>query len=55
VSSRQLYLRLIKEFRPMRDHVRHAGGGRVAAATDVLLLRQLQNVVDALTPAKRWA
>jgi subfamily B ATP-binding cassette protein MsbA len=35
----------------MRDHVRHAGGGRVAAATDVLLLGQLQNVVDALTPA----
>jgi subfamily B ATP-binding cassette protein MsbA len=52
VSSRQLYLRLIKEFLPY--------GGimlvtllavAVAAATDVLLLGQLQNVVDALTPA----
>jgi subfamily B ATP-binding cassette protein MsbA len=52
VSSRLLYLRLLKEFRPyawIAAVTLFAVG--LAAATDVLLIRQLQNVVDALAPA----
>jgi subfamily B ATP-binding cassette protein MsbA len=52
VSSRLLYLRLLKQFRPyawIAAVTLFAVG--VAAATDVLLLRQLQNVVDALGSA----
>jgi subfamily B ATP-binding cassette protein MsbA len=52
VSSRLLYLRLLKQFRPyawIAAVTLFAVG--LAAATDVLLLRQLQNVVDALAPA----
>jgi subfamily B ATP-binding cassette protein MsbA len=52
VSSRLLYLRLLKEFRPYAwiAAVTLLAVG-LAAATDVLLIRQLQNVVDALAPA----
>jgi subfamily B ATP-binding cassette protein MsbA len=52
VSSRLLYIRLLKQFRPyawIAAVTLFAVG--LAAATDVLLLRQLQNVVDALAPA----
>ncbi|WP_092276167.1 MULTISPECIES: lipid A export permease/ATP-binding protein MsbA [unclassified Duganella] len=52
MSSRLLYLRLLKEFRPyawIAAVTLFAVG--LAAATDVLLIRQLQNVVDALAPA----
>jgi len=52
VSSRLLYLRLLKQFCP------YAWIGVVtlfavglAAATDVMLIQQLQNVVDALAPS----
>jgi len=51
VSSRLLYIRLLKQFRPyawIAAVTLFAVG--LAAATDVLLLRQLQNVVDALAP-----
>ncbi|NGZ82750.1 lipid A export permease/ATP-binding protein MsbA [Duganella aceris] len=52
MSSRLLYIRLLKQFRPyawIAAVTLFAVG--LAAATDVLLLRQLQNVVDALAPA----
>ncbi|TFW13722.1 lipid A export permease/ATP-binding protein MsbA [Duganella callida] len=51
MSSRQLYLRLIREFTPYAWIVTAtlvAIG--VAALTDVLLLHQLKNVVDTLAP-----
>jgi subfamily B ATP-binding cassette protein MsbA len=51
VQSRQLYFRLLKEFKPYIGVVLAtllAVG--VASLTDVLLIRQLQNVVDALRP-----
>ena len=51
MSSRLLYIRLLKQFRPyawIAAVTLFAVG--LAAATDVLLLRQLQNVVDALAP-----
>jgi subfamily B ATP-binding cassette protein MsbA len=51
VSSRLLYLRLAQEFRPYAwIVVATMLAVVVAATTDVLLLRQLQNVVDALAP-----
>ena len=52
VSSRLLYLRLLNQFRPYAwiAAVTLLAVG-VAAATDVLLIRQLQNVVDALAPS----
>jgi ATP-binding cassette, subfamily B, bacterial MsbA len=52
VNSRLLYLRLLQQFRPyawIAAATLTAVG--VASATDVLLIRQLQNVVDALAPA----
>ena len=52
MSSRLLYLRLLKEFRPyawIAAVTLFAVG--LAAATDVLLLRQLQTVVDWLAPS----
>jgi subfamily B ATP-binding cassette protein MsbA len=52
VNSRLLYLRLLRQFRPyawIAAATLTAVG--VASATDVLLIRQLQNVVDALAPA----
>ncbi|MRW92549.1 lipid A export permease/ATP-binding protein MsbA [Duganella sp. FT80W] len=53
MSSRLLYLRLFKEFRPyLWIGVVTLIAVGVAAATDVLLLRQLQNVVDALAPSQ---
>ncbi|SFL43303.1 ATP-binding cassette, subfamily B, MsbA [Rugamonas rubra] len=51
VQSRQLYFRLLRQFRPYGPIVGAtllAVG--IASATDVLLIRQLQNVVDALAP-----
>ena len=51
MQSRQLYLRLLSQFRPYGGVVAItvlAVG--IASATDVLLIRQLQNVVDALQP-----
>jgi subfamily B ATP-binding cassette protein MsbA len=52
VPSRLLYLRLLKQFRPYAwiAFVTLFAVG-LAAATDVLLIRQLQNVVDALAPS----
>jgi subfamily B ATP-binding cassette protein MsbA len=52
VSSRLLYIRLLKQFRPyawIAAVTLFAVG--LAAATDVLLLRQLQTVVDWLAPS----
>jgi len=51
VQSRQLYVRLLKEFLPYKwaALVTLVGVG-VASLTDVLLIRQLQNVVDAVQP-----
>jgi subfamily B ATP-binding cassette protein MsbA len=52
VQSRLLYFRLLKQFGPYGWIVAAtllAVG--VASATDVLLIRQLQNVVDAISPA----
>lgn len=52
MNSRLLYLRLLRQFRPyawIAAATLTAVG--VASATDVLLIRQLQNVVDALAPA----
>ena len=52
VQSRQLYFRLLKQFRPygwIFAATLLAVG--IASATDVMLIRQLQNVVDALAPA----
>ncbi|HEY1149956.1 MAG TPA: lipid A export permease/ATP-binding protein MsbA [Pseudoduganella sp.] len=49
MQSRQLYFRLLKEFKPYSGVLLAtllAVG--VAALTDVLLIRQLQNVIDAL-------
>nr|WP_187358619.1 lipid A export permease/ATP-binding protein MsbA [Pseudoduganella aquatica] len=52
VQSRQLYFRLLRQFRPYLGAVLATLAAiGVAAATDVLLIRQLQNVVDALRPA----
>lgn len=51
MSSRLLYLRLLQQFRP---YLWIAGvtliAVAMAAAADVMLIRQLQNVVDALAP-----
>nr|WP_315220743.1 lipid A export permease/ATP-binding protein MsbA [uncultured Duganella sp.] len=52
MSSRLLYIRLLNQFRPYAGIVAvtlFAVG--VAAATDVLLINQLKNVIDALAPA----
>jgi subfamily B ATP-binding cassette protein MsbA len=51
VQSRQLYVRLLREFLPYKwaALVTLLGVG-VASLTDVLLIRQLQNVVDAVQP-----
>ncbi|NRR29298.1 lipid A export permease/ATP-binding protein MsbA [Oxalobacteraceae bacterium] len=52
MHSRQLYFRLLQQFRPyglIAFATLLAVG--VASATDVMLIRQLQNVVDALAPA----
>jgi len=51
VQSRQLYIRLLKEFLPYKwaALVTLLGVG-IASLTDVLLIRQLQNVVDAVQP-----
>ncbi|WP_342116839.1 lipid A export permease/ATP-binding protein MsbA [Pseudoduganella sp. OTU4001] len=51
MQSRQLYIRLLKEFLPYKwaALVTLIGVG-VASLTDVLLIRQLQNVVDAVQP-----
>ncbi|KQQ47426.1 lipid A export permease/ATP-binding protein MsbA [Duganella sp. Leaf126] len=52
MNSRQLYHRLLKEFRPylwIGFFTLFAVG--VAAATDVVLIRQLQSVIDALAPS----
>jgi subfamily B ATP-binding cassette protein MsbA len=52
VNSRQLYLRLLKEFRPyLWIGVVTLFAVGLAAATDVLLIRQLQGVIDALAPS----
>jgi subfamily B ATP-binding cassette protein MsbA len=52
VSSRLLYLRLLKQFTPYAwIGVATLFAVALAAATDVLLIRQLQNVVDALAPS----
>ena len=52
MQSRQLYFRLLKQFRPyswiVAATVLAVG---LASATDVMLIRQLQNVVDALAPS----
>jgi len=56
VSSRLLYIRLLNQFRPYAGIVAvtlFAVG--VAAATDVLLINQLKNVIDALAPAHNAA
>jgi subfamily B ATP-binding cassette protein MsbA len=51
VQSRRLYFRLLGEFRPYLGAViATLVAVGVASATDVLLIRQLQNVVDALRP-----
>ena len=52
MNSRQLYHRLLNEFRPylwIGFFTLFAVG--LAAATDVLLIRQLQTVIDALAPS----
>ena len=52
MNSRLLYLRLLRQFRPYAwIAVATLTAVGVASATDVLLIRQLQNVVDALAPA----
>ena len=52
MNSRQLYLRLLKEFRPyLWIGVTTLFAVGLAAATDVLLIRQLQGVIDALAPS----
>ncbi|MET0264228.1 MAG: lipid A export permease/ATP-binding protein MsbA [Duganella sp.] len=52
MNSRQLYLRLLKEFRPyLWIGVITLFAVGLAAATDVLLVHQLQGVIDALAPA----
>jgi subfamily B ATP-binding cassette protein MsbA len=52
VNSRQLYLRLLKQFRPyLWIGVATLVAVGLAAATDVLLIRQLQGVIDALAPS----
>ncbi|HJV03247.1 MAG TPA: lipid A export permease/ATP-binding protein MsbA [Burkholderiaceae bacterium] len=52
MNSRLLYLRLLRQFRPyVWIAVATLTAVGVASATDVLLIRQLQNVVDALAPA----
>jgi subfamily B ATP-binding cassette protein MsbA len=51
VQSPQLYVRLLKEFLPYKwVAVATLVGVGVASLTDVLLIRQLQNVVDAVSP-----
>lgn len=52
MNSRQLYLRLLKQFRPyLWIGVATLVAVGLAAATDVLLIRQLQGVIDALAPS----
>lgn len=52
MNSRQLYIRLLKEFRPyLWIGVITLFAVGLAAATDVLLVHQLQGVIDALAPA----
>jgi subfamily B ATP-binding cassette protein MsbA len=52
VSSRLLYIRLLQQFRPyLWIGVVTLFAVALAAAADVLLIRQLQNVVDALAPS----
>ncbi|HEU4844644.1 MAG TPA: lipid A export permease/ATP-binding protein MsbA [Burkholderiaceae bacterium] len=52
MNSRLLYLRLLQQFRPYAwIAVATLTAVGIASATDVLLIRQLQNVVDALAPA----
>ncbi len=52
MQSRQLYVRLLKEFLPYKwVALATLLGVGVASLTDVLLIRQLQNVVDAVSPA----
>ena len=51
MQSRQLYVRLLKEFLPYKwVAIATLLGVGVASLTDVLLIRQLQNVVDAVSP-----
>ena len=51
MQSRQLYARLLKEFLPYKwVALATLLGVGVASLTDVLLIRQLQNVVDAVSP-----
>ncbi|MBY0557111.1 MAG: lipid A export permease/ATP-binding protein MsbA [Burkholderiaceae bacterium] len=52
MSSRLLYIRLLQQFRPyLWIGVVTLLAVALAAAADVLLIRQLQNVVDALAPS----
>ena len=52
MQSRLLYFRLLKQFRPYGwIVVATLLAVGIASATDVLLIRQLQNVVDAISPA----
>ncbi len=52
MSSRLLYIRLLQQFRPyLWIGVVTLFAVALAAAADVLLIRQLQNVVDALAPS----
>lgn len=52
MNSRQLYYRLLKEFRPyLWIAIATLFAVGLAAATDVLLVRQLQSVIDALAPS----
>ena len=51
VSSRQLYYRLLLQFSPYTGAlIATLFAVGIASLTDVLLIRQLQNVVDALGP-----
>ena len=52
MNSRQLYYRLLNEFRPyLWIAIATLFAVGLAAATDVLLVRQLQSVIDALAPS----
>ena len=56
MSSRLLYIRLLKQFIPYAwIGVATLFAVGLAAAADVLLIRQLQNVVDALAPSHSLA
>ncbi|MDC8756317.1 lipid A export permease/ATP-binding protein MsbA [Janthinobacterium fluminis] len=56
MQSRQLYFRLLQQFRPYSGAaVATLLAVAIASLTDVLLIRQLQNVVDALRPAAETA